>query len=133
VIYRRRVVGVRGECNAYKFRSMRTDADTLLHADPGLRAIFERNFKLKSDPRVTRVGAALRRYSLDELPQLWNVVKGEMSLVGPRMVTAAELPKYGPQPKATADGKAWLDRVLAGPWSPGSVLRTARCHGHVLH
>jgi lipopolysaccharide/colanic/teichoic acid biosynthesis glycosyltransferase len=74
---------------------MLRNADLILAADPKLRDDFRRDFKLKSDPRVTRVGAWLRKYSLDELPQLANVLKGEMSLVGPRMITAPELSKYG--------------------------------------
>ena len=95
IIFRRRVVGLRGEFDAYKFRTMRTDADRLLSADPTLRSEFEKNFKLVNDPRVTRWGSFLRTYSLDELPQLINVLKGEMSLVGPRMITEAELERYG--------------------------------------
>jgi lipopolysaccharide/colanic/teichoic acid biosynthesis glycosyltransferase len=95
VIYRRRVLGMRGEFDAFKFRTMRPDADAVLASDPVLRAEFEQNFKLKRDPRLTRLGAFLRRSSLDELPQLFNVLKGQMSLVGPRMVTLAELEKYG--------------------------------------
>jgi len=95
VFYSRRVVGCRGEFNAYKFRTMLRNADAILAADPELRDAFTRDFKLKSDPRVTRVGAWLRKYSLDELPQLFNVVRGQMSLVGPRMITAEELSKYG--------------------------------------
>jgi lipopolysaccharide/colanic/teichoic acid biosynthesis glycosyltransferase len=95
VLYRRRVVGRKGEFDAFKFRTMRTDADAVLAANPAMREKFERSFKLKNDPRVTRVGALLRKYSLDEFPQLFNVLKGEMSLVGPRMITAAELRKYG--------------------------------------
>lgn len=94
IIYRRRVVGLRGEFDAFKLRSMFVDADTMLQRDPRLRAEYERNFKLKSDPRITRVGRIIRRFSLDELPQLINVVKGEMSLVGPRMITPAELEKF---------------------------------------
>lgn len=94
-IYRRRVIGVHGEFDAYKFRTMRRDADALLAADSTLRSAFEGNFKLKSDPRVTRLGSWLRKYSCDELPQLFNVLKGQMSLVGPRMITTAELGKYG--------------------------------------
>jgi lipopolysaccharide/colanic/teichoic acid biosynthesis glycosyltransferase len=95
VFYARRVVGCRGEFNAYKFRSMLRNADAILAADPELRDTFTRDFKLKSDPRVTRLGAWLRKYSLDELPQLVNVLRGQMSLVGPRMISAEELSKYG--------------------------------------
>jgi lipopolysaccharide/colanic/teichoic acid biosynthesis glycosyltransferase len=95
VIYRRRVVGPKGEFDAYKFRSMRVDADSVLARNSALRQEFEKNFKLVSDPRVTRIGSWLRKLSLDELPQLTNVVKGDMSLVGPRMITAPELAKYG--------------------------------------
>ena len=95
IIYLRRVVGVSREFNAYKFRTMCRNADAILQASPEMREAFTNNFKLQSDPRVTRVGAWLRRYSLDELPQLFNVLKGQMSLVGPRMITAQELSKYG--------------------------------------
>ena len=91
----RRVVGPRGEFDAFKLRTMRVDADEMLRVDAGLRRQFEVNFKLKDDPRITSVGVALRRSGLDELPQLWNVLKGEMSLVGPRMITPMELKKYG--------------------------------------
>jgi lipopolysaccharide/colanic/teichoic acid biosynthesis glycosyltransferase len=94
-LFRRRVVGLKGEFAAFKLRTMRTDADELLSRDADLRRQFEVNFKLKDDPRVTTVGEALRRTGLDELPQLWNVLKGEMSLVGPRMITPIELKKYG--------------------------------------
>jgi len=95
VIYRRRVVGQAGEFDAYKFRSMRKDAGAILAENPDLREEFERNFKLKEDPRKTAVGKMLRKLSLDELPQLFNVLKGQMSLVGPRMISPAELEKYG--------------------------------------
>jgi lipopolysaccharide/colanic/teichoic acid biosynthesis glycosyltransferase len=95
IIYRRRVVGQNGEFDAYKFRSMRRDADLILASNPALKLEFERNFKLKNDPRVTWSGAYIRKFSLDELPQLYNVVRGQMSLVGPRMITTAETDKYG--------------------------------------
>ncbi|MBZ5493463.1 MAG: sugar transferase [Acidobacteriia bacterium] len=93
--FRRRVVGPRGEFDAFKLRTMRVDADEVLRRDPVLRHQFEVDFKLKDDPRITAVGRTLRRTGLDELPQLWNVLKGEMSLVGPRMITPIELKKYG--------------------------------------
>lgn len=95
IIYRRRVLGTDGAFDAYKFRSMRKNADAILAGDPILRREFETNFKLKFDPRVTRVGKVLRKLSLDELPQLLNVIRGQMSLVGPRMISPEELDKYG--------------------------------------
>ncbi len=95
IIYRRRVVSAKGEFDAFKFRTMRRDADFVLETNAALKAEFERNFKLKNDLRVTKVGAVLRKMSLDELPQLFNVLRGQMSLVGPRMITAPELAKYG--------------------------------------
>jgi len=95
IIYLRRVVGIEGEFDAYKFRTMCPDADAILEANPKLWEEFTRSFKLQSDPRVTRLGGWLRKYSLDELPQLINVLRGQMSLVGPRMITAPELSKYG--------------------------------------
>ena len=95
IFYLRRVMGTRGEFSAYKFRSMCRNADAVLQSNPTLAQEFAQQFKLKSDPRVTRVGRWLRKYSIDELPQLVNVLKGQMSLVGPRMITAQELCKYG--------------------------------------
>jgi lipopolysaccharide/colanic/teichoic acid biosynthesis glycosyltransferase len=95
VIYRRGVIGPCGEFDAFKFRTMQADADRLLEEDQKLHNAFRHNFKLKCDPRVTKLGAFLRKFSLDELPQLFNVLRGQMSLVGPRMITAAELEKYG--------------------------------------
>lgn len=95
VFHARRVIGPDGSFDAVKFRTMRPDADVWLAEHPALKREFERNFKLANDPRVTPLGRFLRRYSLDELPQLFNIVRGQMSLVGPRMITAAELDKYG--------------------------------------
>ncbi len=93
--HRRRVVGPAGEFDAFKLRTMCPDADHILERNPELRAEFMANSKLRVDPRVTPLGALLRKLSLDELPQLWNVLRGEMSLVGPRMITAEELKRYG--------------------------------------
>lgn len=83
----------------WKFRTMHTNAEQLLdeflRSSPDLRAEWEHTFKLRNDPRVTRIGRFLRKTSLDELPQLWNVLRGEMSLIGPRPIVDAEIPKYG--------------------------------------
>jgi len=96
IIHRRRVVGLRGKLfDAFKLRTMVHDADGALQRSPILRAAFEQNYKLQGDPRVTPVGALLRKWSIDELPQLVNVLQGQMSLVGPRMVAPEELAKYG--------------------------------------
>ena len=95
VLYRRRCVGRTGDFDALKLRSMRVDADRYLEEHPALWAEFQRNYKIDGDPRVTPVGAFLRKTSIDELPQLFNVLHGEMSLVGPRMITRPELAKYG--------------------------------------
>ncbi|MFH1038798.1 MAG: sugar transferase [PVC group bacterium] len=80
--------------NFYKFRTMAKDADKMLESLRHLDKTAGPTFKMKNDPRVSRVGRFLRRYSLDELPQLWNVLKGDMSLVGPRPPTPNEVEKY---------------------------------------
>lgn len=80
----------------FKFRSMHVNADAMIaNFTPEQKAEWEANFKLENDPRITRIGKFLRRSSLDELPQLLNILKGELSVVGPRPVVTAELERYG--------------------------------------
>lgn len=100
VIFAHQRIGQNGEeFPCYKFRSMVTNCDEVLEKHlmehPEAREEWERDFKLKEDPRVTKIGAFLRRTSLDELPQIMNVIRGEMSLVGPRPIVREEIAKYG--------------------------------------
>ena len=95
IIYRRRVVGVNGRTfDAFKFRTMYVNGDEILAQHPKLQKQLAEEHKLKYDPRITRVGHILRKFSLDELPQLLNVLKQDMSLVGPRMIAPQEIAKY---------------------------------------
>ena len=95
VLFRQKRLG-RGNTHfwCYKYRTMLVDAENRLLTDEALRSRFDLNFKLKDDPRITKVGALLRKTSLDELPQLFNILEGSMSLVGPRPLVPRELPKY---------------------------------------
>lgn len=96
IFYRRRVLGIGGhEFDAFKFRTMVINGDEILARYPALQTELKAKHKLKCDPRITRVGHWLRRTSLDELPQLLNILLGQMSLVGPRMITPAEAEQYG--------------------------------------
>ena len=79
---------------ALKFRTMIINGDEILEKYPELKEELTRNHKLKNDPRITRIGALLRKYSLDELPQLFNVLKRDMTLVGPRMISPEEVAMY---------------------------------------
>lgn len=95
-LYRRRLVGFRGRpFTAYKFRTMVNSAHDLLQQNPELLREYQKTLKIARDPRVTWVGHFLRKASLDELPQMFNVLRGEMSLVGPRMLGDIELDRYG--------------------------------------
>jgi Undecaprenyl-phosphate galactose phosphotransferase WbaP len=112
VFYRQKRVGRNGRIfKMWKFRTMRVDADqifqSLLDSDPAKRIEWEKNQKLKIDPRITRMGMFLRKFSLDEIPQLINVVKGEMSLVGPR-------PYFPEQQEIYGEGIKLYNRVRPG-------------------
>lgn len=102
VLFRHKRIGRNGTVfKCLKFRTMVPDAENvlrrLLKEHPELRDEWTENHKLRNDPRITTVGRFLRRTSLDELPQLWNVLRGDMSLVGPRPIVRAELLRYGRQ------------------------------------
>jgi len=95
VLYKSKRIGRKGrEFRYYKFRTMLSNAEAL---KASLQHLNERDgvlFKIANDPRITRIGRTLRKYSLDELPQFWNVLKGDMSLVGPRPPLADEVRQY---------------------------------------
>lgn len=100
IFYSQKRIGYRGRYfSAWKFRTMIPNADQVLEdylaANPALREEWEQDHKLRDDPRITPIGRILRKTSLDELPQLWNVFLGQMSLVGPRPIVADEIDKYG--------------------------------------
>jgi exopolysaccharide production protein ExoY len=95
VLHFREIIGRHGRrFYALKFRTMRPDADEYLAKHPELMRKYQQNMKLERDPRITKIGRFLRKTSLDELPQLFNVLVGQMSLVGPRIIHPSELPRY---------------------------------------
>jgi exopolysaccharide biosynthesis polyprenyl glycosylphosphotransferase len=120
IIYRSRRVGRRGrEFECYKFRTMVRDAELL---QPELEKLNERTavlFKIKNDPRLTHLGRWLRKYSIDELPQFWNVLKGDMSIVGPRPPIPSEVRRYQLE---------HLKRIDMTPGITGLWQITARCN-----
>ena len=99
IFYVQKRIGKDGkEFNLYKFRSMVTNADEILKElvkDEKLRRVWEENQKLENEPRITRIGKFLRKTSLDEIPQFFNVLKGDMSLIGPRPLVEGELDAHG--------------------------------------
>lgn len=97
VFFKHKRIGKNGKTiGVYKFRSMVINAEELLKQfTPEQKAEYEKNFKLDNDPRITKVGNFLRKSSLDELPQLINILIGNMSIVGPRPIVTKELEKYG--------------------------------------
>lgn len=97
-IYKRKVIGSGGRIfNMYKFRTMVLNAEQILEHSEDLKKEYYVNAKLKSDPRITHIGRFFRKYSLDEIPQLINILTGEMSLVGPRPIAPDEIQLYGEQ------------------------------------
>jgi lipopolysaccharide/colanic/teichoic acid biosynthesis glycosyltransferase len=122
VLFRHRRVGKNGkEFFLFKFRSMVHDADEILHKrDKALLEKFKKaDWKLEDDPRITRLGKALRSLTIDEFPQLFNVLHGEMSMVGPRAYVKKELEEQGEKYPET---KEYISKILSvkpgisGPW-----------------
>lgn len=99
VIYTQNRVGENGKMfKMYKFRSMVSNSDEVFKCfSDEMKKKFEENYKLDKDPRITKIGTFIRKTSLDELPQLLNIIKGELSLVGPRPLVEKEIEKYGTQ------------------------------------
>jgi len=155
IVYAHERIGMNGRrFMAWKFRTMFQNADSVLEhyldEHPELQDEWQRDHKLKFDPRVTRIGRFLRKTSLDELPQLWNVIMGDMSLVGPRPIVDAEIVKYGPyyglytmvkpgitglwqvsgRNNTTYDERVQFDAYYVRNWSPWMdlylLLRTIR-------
>jgi Undecaprenyl-phosphate galactose phosphotransferase WbaP len=144
--YHRRICRNGAFFSMWKFRTMCVNSAEVLEGylakHPKARAEWNRTHKLKHDPRITSVGSFLRRYSLDELPQAWNVLTGQMSLVGPRPIVAAEVEKYKNQfsfycrvkpgvtglwqvsgrSKLTYDQRVELDATYVKNWSLGRDL-----------
>lgn len=125
IVFRHRRVGKDGkEFYLYKFRSMVKDADDILHfQDKKLLEEFKKgDWKIKNDPRITKLGKVLRSLTIDEFPQLFNVLKGEMSMVGPRAYLAKELveqtAKY-PETKAYVKDILSVKPGITGPWQTG--------------
>ncbi len=129
VFYKQKRIGQNGRMfDCIKFRSMRIDSAEvladLLERDPEARAEWERDQKLTNDPRIHPVGRFLRKTSLDELPQFWNVLKGDMSIVGPRPIIQDEARRYGP---FFADYCA-VRPGITGAWQVGGRNQTSYDH-----
>lgn len=115
IFFRHERLGKNGKIiKIYKFRTMVKDAEELMQKfSLEQKDEFEKNFKLENDPRVTKIGKALRRSSIDELPQLLNVLKGELSLIGPRPIVEEELEKY----KSNQEKFLSIKPGLTGNWA----------------
>jgi exopolysaccharide biosynthesis polyprenyl glycosylphosphotransferase len=138
VFHWREFVGPDGQVHYYrKFRTMREDADEVLRNTPALKREFAKKFKLANDPRVLRIGRFLRRYSLDEFPQFFSVLRGQLTLVGPRMISWEEREFYGEhlakllsvkpgltgfwqtsgRQTTTYEERVWMDMFYVDHWS----------------
>ena len=116
IVFKQKRLGLNGrEFTILKFRTMRQNAEEILRSNPELMAEYQKNFKLENDPRLIPGGKFLRSSSLDELPQLFNVLRGDMSLVGPRPILRDELQKYGEK----ADVYLSMKPGCAGLWQCG--------------
>jgi len=122
ILHFREIIGRHGRrFYALKFRTMIPNADAYLAKHPELMRKYQQNMKLERDPRITHVGRFLRRTSLDELPQLFNVLVGQMSLVGPRMIHPSELPRYG----KWAQKRLSVKPGITGLWQISARQRTS--------
>ena len=118
IIYGHTRIGRNGRrFKAWKFRTMFQDSNLVLEqyleANPDAQEEWERDHKLRFDPRITRIGRFLRKTSLDELPQLWNVIRGDMSLVGPRPIVDAEVAQVRPVLRLLHHGQTGYYRPVA--------------------
>ena len=150
VLFTQKRIGKGGKAfTIYKFRTMVSDSEELLvkiaEPDSALGCEWAAVRKLQNDPRVTRIGALLRKYSLDELPQLVNVLKGDMTLIGPRPIVSEEISMYGPyfadycrvrpgltglwqvsgRNSTTYEERILLDHIYVTTWSPLMDLKIA--------
>jgi exopolysaccharide production protein ExoY len=139
-IFRQKRVGLGGRLfTCYKFRTMRADAEEVLHrhlaADPAAAREWNERRKLCNDPRVGTLGRILRKSSLDELPQLFNVLRGDMSLVGPRPVVPEEIVRYGRHAAACFSTRPGLTGLwqVSGRNRVGYTARIARDRYYVRH
>jgi len=133
VFFFRKVKGLNGnEFIFYKFRTMVINAHEQLLNDHELASSYEKYNKVPNDPRITRIGNLLRKHSIDEIPQLWNVLKGDMTLVGPRVLGNIELKWYGDYGKKILSIKPGLTGLAQVKNKPGEIHRRIACDLHFI-